>query len=388
MPREEKKVIHHAYFDIGSDSVSAALVSIENGSSKPRFLFYETVPFEPVGMDFKRYFEAMLVALHQVIAKLDRARIAAPDQVRYILHAPWYTSQTRMISRDFSDKKSGKAVVNSALIDELAREEIEKFNQTDLKDLMLAGSVSILEKRTGKFSVNGYPTEFSAGMKAGNLSFELFVSVVPDDIRDSIETVIRRFYNVEIIERESFLALSAHLFGGLMPEEKNFMFFSIGGMVSEISLFKNGTVNESVTIPNGIFDYKKKVAELTKHPRSGINSLFNMYRDGVLHNDVKNVFEKNALAATGDWKSAVTHALSMLGNTLSLPSTIYRYADTSVSAFFAEALKNEEFSQYLASTQPFSVILLESKSLLNYYESNRAVEPSYPLIAEALAHIL
>ena len=385
---EKNKTRYHVYFDIGSDSVSAALISSEGSSPKPRFLFVETVAFEPVGTSFVRYFEGMLAALHKAASKLDRERIGSPEKVRYILHAPWYTSQTRMVSRDFKSTKSGKAVVTGALIDTLAAEEIEKFNQTDLKKLELGGSVSLLEKRAGKFSVNGYPTEFSAGMKASNLSFELFISVVPDEIRDSIETTIRHFYNVEVIERESFLSLSAHLFAQLMPEEKNFMFFSVGGTVSEISLFKNGSVSESVTIPNGIFEYKKKVAELSSHPRGSINTLFHLYADGVLQKDVKNAFEKQALAATSEWKKSVTEALSMLGNTLALPSTIYLSADTDVSQFFAEALKTEEFSQYLASMQPFSVILLESKSLLNYYESNRAVEPSYPLIAEALAHIL
>ncbi len=383
MKKKERAATTYAFFDIASDSVSAAYVSLGGELARPYFWYTDTVSFEPVGTDFKRYFEGMLAALHQVASNLDREHIGSPDKVAYILHAPWSVSQSVSVAKTFDAKKPVK--LSSELMRKLAEEEIERFRKTQLKNQGIGEGAVIMETSIGSLSINGYPAILKEGLKVQNLSFRMFVSLAPEDVRESVEMTIRRFFNREVIESSSFLSLAERALAEKIVNKKDFIMVEVGSILTEMSLFKSGVIKESFTIPYGIRQFLKQVAENYKHPVSSLRPLFRMLKEGALRDDVKISFEKAVLASMADWQRAMTLGLSNLGNTSALPSSFYLMADPFLGRFFGEAITHDEFSQYLATSEPFSVIILERQSLGLYSDVDTFSEVPSSVIIEAVA---
>ena len=365
--------------DIGSASVSAALVDF-SGDNKPKILLAE---IREIALDhdlnFERFEKAMLSAFDASVSAIFHAKKPVPEEAHIFLASPWYAAQTRVIKSD----KHTPFTVTSKLLKELTDKETKAFESTELAKYEQAGaSARILERKTIDIKLNGYTTADPVGKRATELSMNLFISMSPESVLSRIEESLEKHFRISRVHFSSFLFSSFVVVRDLFISESDFLLLDIGGEVTDISIIKKGALVESASFPLGRNFLMRRLGVFGAERTPA--SMLSLYLRGTLEPAFASKVGTVLDEAKAQWLATFQKALFELSNDLLIPEKIFLMVDGDVSEWFVKAMEKEEFNQYSLTKKEFSILPLGPEYLHQYLEHDEGVERSPFIMLESV----
>lgn len=357
------------FLDIGSGSVSAALVYFPDAkekNKKPTVLVFATNKI-PVSEDvsFDTFFSGMRKALEASLIEVLKQKKHVPRQVRCFLASPWYVSKTRSLIY----QKNTEFMVTEKLVSELFEKEIADCTNEELKRYKDAGDdARIIEKRTTSISLNGYPIENPIGKKTNSLEMTLFLSISPELILHTIESIIKRHISPRSIHFHPFI-LSAYMVAReVILSVQDFIMIDVGGEVTDMLLIRGGNISGTVSFPFGNHFLYRRIASEFVISIEDARTMFSLLVDGTLEADRKTRLEKVLSSAHTGWMEAFQNALSKINKERVVPETIILIAPGIFGTWIREAIQTEDFHRYTLSDATFKIYNLD-ESMVSHHVS-------------------
>jgi len=373
----------YAIFDIGSASVAGALIEVGGVEGKPKILHSVRKPMVfQEKLSFKRFVASMLKSLSEVSVELETKIPKTPDKVMCFLSSPWYASQTRFIEV----KRETPFIVSEKLLEELMEKEIESFKKDELIKYpeLKKSNPKIIESHNIRVRLNGYETSNPIGKKANEAKIAFYVSVSTERVINNISENIKRVFNVEDVEFNSFMVPFFSTMRDLFHDKHRFLLLDISGEITDIALVKNNVLFESVSFPLGTnFLIRRLVSGLKTTPLEATTAL-NLYIKGESTKAVSKKIKIILDSAKKEWLKVFQENLHHISKHSSLSSTIFLVANKNVAPWFIDTILKEEFHQYTLSERSFEVEFLSSEKFkdLSNFAHNKDKDPF--LILEAI----
>jgi hypothetical protein len=248
-----------------------------------------------------------------------------------------------------------------------------------------ADAMRVLEENVVGIRLNGYPVESPYGKDAQHIVFSVVTGMVGDAFCKLVaDTVSHFFASGTFMHRSSpstaFLGIRDTIASG-----DEFLLCDISAEISDISLIREGVLQETVTIPHGtrtaVRSFSKALGVLPEEVAGIRESLEKKTLDTKRATAAENAARK----ATDEWVDAFGETLSALSEWDSLPRTAFFIGDahefeTYADVFFpVSSLKNPRGGTPIAA-RVVSADALKSVCLV----SNGVVVPHPLLLLTAL----
>lgn len=371
-----------AVFHIGSASVRGYLVKLSK-ISKPEIIYAIKVPIPfQKNINFERYFKLMLKAFDSALEDIQKRglshlnftglRNSGARKAFCVLSSPWCVSQTKIIKI----KKDKPFEITADSIEGIISGEEKKFLSNDSAE----GS-KIIEEKIIEAKLNGYRMTEIYGKKAKDVELTFFITSAPEYVFKEVKDAARKYFNFRSRGFYSFALSSFSAIREIYSDKANFIFLDIHGELTDLSIIKDSVFTESVSFPAGKNFFTRNVSEKLLVSSDESCSLINMHISGKCDEATSRKIQAIIDASLKIWLDNFHSVLTSLSLNMYVPRTIFMIADDEFSAFLAKKLKEERFSQFSMTDEPFDVIVLDSKSLSEYCgsEKNLKKEPSAEL---------
>ncbi len=364
-----------AILDIGSDRVLGGVLTRGTKEDKKPFLNYlfttkKELPYQE-NLDPARLLNESLTAAKQVIEELAASK-TKPEQTYCFLSSPFYASQTRIAKL----QKDAAFNVTSKLLGDLVRTEAEKFKQTGAR---------LLDQKVMQTKLNRYVTTKPERKKAKELELDLFFSQGEDTIIKQLEEMIRgRLHH----RRPEFHAGTLTFFSAirdLKPERPSALILHVSGEITELSLFSDRVLAETVSYPIG---YNFLIRELTTRlgsPAAEVLSRLKLHLAG----DAKETENEKMTEMVGEFGvrflTAVKEMLRTLGENHFLPGEIFLILDNRFVPIFEQWLKGADLAATGIMRKNLAITILENNLWADWQPSDvNAVIPDVALILDGI----
>jgi len=360
--------------DIRSDSVGGALVEQKFDQEKRAVCsnFLKTSRREinfQTQLNLERFFSDLVEALKQVLSELitDHAR---PGSLTCFLSAPFYVSQTRVITQTWPEP----VTITKHLIADLVEADVRQFESVtpSLYREILNDSHELIERKIMQIKLNRYETTTPLDKTASEIVISHYLSIgserVLNRFRELFQTYLPHLRPVfhsfpfafYIITRDSSrIGLSNEL-----PSE-NLLLLDLGGEVAEISLVANGILWDTLSFPFGRnFLIRHLADDLRTVPEAALSAL-KIYRRGDA-NQLANDQTATALTRAGvEWLGHFKTALATLIETHLGTNTLLAVGDPIATPIFLNWIKGESYKDLLVSEKGINSSLLTPQSFRN-----------------------
>jgi len=343
-----------ALFDIGSASVSGALVLMPSEGGKPTFLasHYFPILFEK-DLEPAQFEKRMFQALKEVGQKI---AVAKPRQAYCFLASPWSAHQTRIINF-----KTETPLVSRQEIKKLVNQELSKFHADYKKKFPKS---QIIESKIQSLLARKKESPLEK-------TLALFLSVSQENIVEEAEEIIKKTLKVPNVYFNSFL-LAQFVVVRNFFNVSNFILVDVGGEVTEVAKASEEILTESLSFPAGKNTLKRLLADVF-----GINAetLLSLYLADRLDETSRQSVEKLLAIEKKHWQE---HFAAALRDLRAANEPIFLTADNDIAPWFTEAIST-------LTKEPIRCIFLEAKSLTPFCKFSHDVKPDPFLIIEVLS---
>lgn len=377
--------------DVGSASVGAAIVKL-NGSEKPEILgtARTAITFQEE-LNFSRFTNAMLSALDQTLAALGGGKQPRPELCTVALASPWYVSETKQVTYE----RERAFEVTPELVDDLIAHErsllVARYDKEEGQDKKKKKEhhVAVVEAQAIGIKLNGYEVDDPYNKTAKHLTLAVVTSIAQAKVIDALKTRIRlAFYYDEIIFR-SFPLVGFTVLRDLVPSVPSFLFIDVTGEVTDISIVRDGTLEDTVTFPLGKnFIVRRITSMMRTTPEEGL-SLLRLAQQQKVESGTAAKIDHIFSQTEKDWSHALSSALSQLAASRALPHVVFYTADTDVAGWFGQAIKREAFGQFTAADNAFDVRYLGDEIMEPFVEYHSGVQRDVFCAVESIfaAHV-
>lgn len=376
-PSEKKKQEIVLVCDIASASVGAAFVKITD-DSRPVILssVRQDIPFQH-DLSFEKFLPEMSKVLEIALEELHKKDYSNPDSIRCFLSSPWYASQTRLVNL----KKDSPFTFTEKLTSELIEKEVRQFEESELKHYSSADdSVKLIEHKTIRITLNGYKTTRPIGKKITNLEVTLYLSMSPESVLNLIK---KKISNVFVQKKIGFSSLPFSTFVMIrdtLSHDDAFLIVNVGEEITDISIVKEDILLESVSFPLGRNFLIRRIASEFGKTVDESASLISMYESGILAKNYVPRIQKILENAKSEWLKSFQKSLVSITTDLTSPDNLFLTSSDDVSSWFANIIKGEQFTQYMATDRKFNVIVLGKESLMPLIEDRGGLQDSFIMI--------
>lgn len=317
-----------AVIDIGSSSVGAALVYMQEGL--PLVMCYSVrLPVEH--KDPLTLTDRMLRTFTEVGERL--VREGAPqlrtasgngsiDRAVVSIGSPW---QDARIETKTINPGAPFTFTKHLAVDTLAKDEAPEgrtMTQTVVATFL-----------------NGYPTAEPFGKTAKRAEIVVLSSSLETIILESIESAVTKLFHTKEAKFVGFADLCYSTLRTLYPHEKEFIVISVGGEATDVASIKRGHVVDVGAVLQGANTLQRAL-----HPEA-----------------------TDAQAPTKEaWVSELTRVLRDLAMHHALPRTVFIIAAEEVRSFLKETLGASELEALWLSEEPVSIIAVEPTHFAPY----------------------
>ncbi|MBP7846104.1 MAG: hypothetical protein KA007_01565, partial [Candidatus Pacebacteria bacterium] len=289
--------------------------------------------------------------------------------------APWIDSSLRSIKKE-SNKEF---VFTQKDFKKLIAEDNTLFGKELLDSSVNEEGFTIVDQRVESFKINGYEVEkMPKSVLAKKIEIKTFTTIAPSDFIQEIENVIFSEFDIEL-SFNSFSRSICNLSKQFMPDLKDYLLFDVGALVTEISVIKNCQAIETMTLPQGFTHINEKLYANNVVTDGLLDAYVNEHTTSAVNSQIKNL----VTGAKEKWVDLVSKTLNRFSGELALPSTIVLMTEDPKPIFFAKALKDESFAQYLVTDKKFNVIII-STSAFEKVCSLEKCKPDALLMAEVV----
>lgn len=347
-------------FDIGSSSVGGALFRLEQkGSPKIIFSYREPIVLEE-SISSSRLLFLTIKSLKVVASKIASSGKGAPHKIYCVLSSPWFASQSRVIKLE----KNTPFVFTTKLADSLLEKEMNMFKEEYLKKHEgTENELRPIEFKNMKTVLNGYPTHSPIGQKVQELEMTVFISIASNVVLEKIEEVIEKYFHEREVRFSSFMMTSFAVARDMFVNQDNFLLVNIGGEMTDISMIKKDTLNESISFPLGRNFIIRGVAKELNSSLSSAQSLLSLYKDEHADDATYIKLEPIINKLKKEWVDKFQISLANISSDISIPATIFITVDSYLTEFFSEIIKTEQFNQYTLTESKFRVVFLGTQAL-------------------------
>ncbi len=273
-------------FDVGSGSVALALVTKKNTNSKPKVLWYEilAVKESPAGDEKRELKKVFLILSKKFFPEIKKFSDYKITDAHIIFSAPWYVSEARKINIAYG---SPKIILAEDIAKELQRvaDDLDERTKkkTSLARHIFSNDARVVEKVILNTEINGYRIDDPIGKSVKELSMDLFLSVSPKDLCESLSSIILNEIVRCNISIHSFPMAHATVLS-LGDEHNDTILIDMSGTTTDITKVSNGSITDSVHLPMGKRDLIRTLSKEMSVDTFLAESLLRLYSSSTLSN--------------------------------------------------------------------------------------------------------
>ncbi len=375
----KKKKTITLILDIGSASVGAALVRIEEGKP-PHILLTirENIPLQGI-LSSVRFVAGANHALTQIFKKIqaNKKDYIIPSRIFCTLSSPWFLLKIRH-ARVVMDNQFE---VTEELMNSLLNEEIEHLKE-ELKETLPLKDIEIIEKKIIQIKLNGYQIENPYGKKTSSVDIVATISLSSHRALENIRNIVNNFFHTTDFHIGVFPLTTFSAIRDMYPYRQDFIAVDIAGEATDISL-----VNDDILAGTAFFSYGRNyfIREISvgqKTSQEEAETLFGMYlREEIEERkyiQIKNIIEQSRAEWIANFRKTIA---SLVGD--GRPGHMVFYtADTDVSSFFGNLIK-EVFAE-LSRQKEIEIEYIDAKAMANFVSFESGIVRDPFLAIEAL----
>lgn len=374
--------------DIGSASVGAALVKIEEGKA-PHILssVRKNISFQDA-LTSSRFLVAMSHALDQALKEITQTdsvgtsnkkskTIAAPAHIFCTLSSPWFLLKSRHIHIT----KDAEFSVTEQVLSDFINQDIEKLKQ-ELKETLPPDDVKIIEKKIIQMKLNGYEIKNPFGQKTSHMEISVTVAVSSGKVIQSIENKLRNVFHVKEVHFGAFPIAAFSAIRDIFPTEKNFLFIDITGESTDVSLVNNDLLMSTVSFPRGKNFFVREISAGLSTIHEEASSLFSMFIRGELDETRIAQVEAIVLKAEEEWLVRFNKAIASLSKTGAVTRKVFFTTDAEIASLFSKLISSG--NQVVLLNIPFDTQYLDQLIVSKFVTFEAAVKRDPFLVVEAL----
>ena len=376
---KSSKVDKEAYsivFNIGSGNVSGGIIKFTEAPGE-NVLFYakEIIPFQQEP-SIPKHLESMKTALGVLANKIQteglkkinsaKQRNIKIDRVFYMFSSPWSISQTKTIR--IKEPKAFK--VTDKYLGHIIDQQEKEF-QTEISK---AGK--IIEKKIIQIKSNGYIVNDYKNITTKDLEITIFLTVVPEDILQEVETAVSHTFQIKEIWCHS-LALSIFTnVRDLFPQREDFIHIDISEEISDISIIKDNVIANTASIPFGRNNFIRELSLALNVPPEVADSMIKMHCQKS--NDQLATMRLGMAmdTASKNWLVKILEIFESLREKMFIPEAIFLIANCDLASFLKEKLEKQDFNVTLIDNKKIRsnttdndiIFRLELMFLDNFYK--------------------
>ncbi len=363
MFRREGKVV--CIVSVASDGVSLAFAHV--GKGKPHIAFAKRALLSLE----ERTDEQTRIAVVQLLETLlkEVASRFVPESIHVVVHAPWSRFRTVSGSVVFENER----FITKALIDETARHVLESIEEKNVE----AGVVRVF--------LNGYPTARPVGKRAHELETVVFGGTVEQGVQASIEHTIGTYFpGRKPVFRTGARVLLA-VVNEYIPNVHRFVILSIRG-ATECMVVRHELETQYGTVAEGLATILKRIAPQGL-PEETL-SLVKMAESDSCSTDACTAIKEAVARAEPELVRSFGDMFAALANVRRVPNDMIFFAPTELTPWLSHFFTRIDFSQFTATTQPFSVSVIGAQDLEKLVSFEAGVPSDATLaIATAAVHM-
>ena len=327
--------------DIESGSVGGALVQLSPGKA-PRIIYSTRTPVAyQRELSAERLLAAVKAATEIVAGRVahtaaaDAKKIGPIRSVVCVLSAPWYHAMTKTIV--FEDTKPFR--VSPELILNLIGKDASLHAARRGE-----GDATHIEERTIQIRLNGYETADPYGKEARKLEATVFLGFASEKVLASLTDSLWHFFHTQKILFHSFPLASFLSLRDLFPDEEHFLAVHVSGEVTEISIIREGHLQESLSFPIGRNSTIRMIEKATGGNEAESLTLMQFALEKKKH-PMPGKAVRALAAAKEAWDSAFAGILEPSRSSFFLSQQVFLVAPPEVREWFAESLRSYQEEQ-------------------------------------------
>lgn len=335
---------------------SSVELSVVDFSNKPTLLFAtkETLLYKTV-LTPETFLTNSTNALLRLL-KNNKLKIAASingsRQCEIIFHSPWFFPEL------ISEENKGKMIS----LKEFFKEKVRPPEQDTYMQI---------ENKITNILLNGYNLTKIRDVKSDDININIYRSFVNKKSIDKITKIIKDgLGNMESIEYSSSAMQFYETIKDIFTHEENYMFFSVGGEVTEVGIVENDILESYYTIPIGSHKFSRELD--TFITESGNLNTLRFLGDEVTDEKLDKIKKDRINQIKNEWASEIMNTIKEDGK--ELPHKVFLISNSDSLKFFNIIVKECEICSdlnfYSINKEVFQdkVEILENKELKNNVE--------------------
>ena len=319
-------------FDIRDASVSLAVVRFVK-NKKPEIILCQNFEFEyQNSRDHKKYLSSMIKTLDKAIVSVRRGLVKIGNKGKigthyFFIGSPWSISQAKTI-KIIKDKPFE---INSSILEKIfVGEEVEM--EKTLKKENKESDWVILEEKIIQSKLNGYKVNCIFDKKSPNLEIELFVSFIPNEIKNKLLSFVDEKNGKNIKRQNNSCILSSYsFFRDLYTNKNDFIYTDIGKLTTDVYVVRDDTIFAISSIPFG----EENIIQTSLSKTNLSKEIFMSYLSIGIDNkfDLKSHNNGEDLLKTGFdlWENKLKDSLSQICSEMNIPEIMFIIANSLVS---------------------------------------------------------
>jgi hypothetical protein len=356
--RKKQKVI--AVLEVASDSVGGMLIQ-QNKESNPKIISRARIPVNfLLDINFDAFWRCTRASLQQVLQKLLKDYPQGPDVCLCVFLSPWFISQTKIVN--VQRKESFKTT----------RSFFEKLLKAEEENFMRDKSKFFIEHEIVKVELNGYYTKSPLEKFAKTVRAYIYLSLGIKEVKTEIEKEVLKNFGDIPLSFKTFPLLAFKILSNIINTQEGLILVDIGGEITDISLLRKDSLEETVSFPLGRnFLLRKIASEFKTFPKEAPSLLQTCLKGHAAKCNAEKISQ--ILQGAGrKWCDSFTKALESISENTPLPQNLFLMGEESISSQFIEFIKcteDKKFSKFTLLGKPFHIQKILSEGLAHYFTS-------------------
>lgn len=358
-------------FDIRDASVSLAAVRFQNGE-KPEMILCQNFELEfRDSKDHEKYLSAMIAVLDKAIVSVRKGlvEIGNKDSIGayyFFIGSPWIVSESKTI-KIIKDRpfEITHEFLERILVGEEANIEKQIEEQTFEKNW------GVLEEKIIQSRINGYKIDDALGEKTADLAIELFVSFIPNDIKNKMASYMDGKIGKSVERRNNSCILSSYLFlRDLYSNRNDFIYADIGKLITDIYVVRDDIIFGVASFPIGEENIIQASLSKTNLSKDVFMSHLNIGQDNKFELPSHNNGGDLLKAGFEIWEGGFRDSLSKICTEMNIPNSIFIIANSVVSSLLVERLADAAKNKKLEIMGSKIQVLVITEGIINGLVSN------------------
>lgn len=247
-------------------------------------------------------------------------KLKGSNECEIILHAPWFLPEL------IYQKNEGGQI------------NLKDFFKQSVKPPEQKEYVQIENKITN-ILLNGYNLTKLKDVKAEDIEINLYRSFIKEETLQKIKSVIKKYLGgITKFDLSSSAMQLYEVIKDIFVHEDNFMFFNIGGEITEIGIVENDILEAFYTVPIGSHEFSRQLD--TFIGEKGDLSTLSFLGDNATDKNLDQIKKDKMNKLKEEWSSEIIKTIKEEGK--ELPHKVFLVSNSDSIKFFNEIIKECE----------------------------------------------